>query len=309
MHAQNLETPPIQVCPKSQWDAALNLLYRTALREDRNRHVAWALDEARRGNLSLDGLFVAIEGGRLVGTCFARVEPGRAGIVVPPQVVDDAGDPRLALRLMETAIEFFSERPVRVAQALLPAESGPDHALLQKAGFERVAQLLYLASQKLRGADVIPDAGLEFLPANSVGDNRLAQVIEQTYTDTRDCPQLNGVRDIHDVIAGYRATGRHNPERWFIIGRDGQDIGCLILTEFPESRQWELIYMGIIPDLRGQGLGLRIVRYAQQQALEAGADRLVLAVDADNAPAINMYAAAGFSLWEKRTVFLKVFAN
>jgi ribosomal protein S18 acetylase RimI-like enzyme len=63
--------------------------------------------------------------------------------------------------------------------------------------------------------------------------------------------------------------------------------------------------MGVVPEARGQGLGISIVRHAQYLARAAGRERLVLAVDAANEPAIAVYAAAGFVCWDRRSVFLR----
>ena len=35
----------------------------------------------------------------------------------------------------------------------------------------------------------------------------------ETYEGTLDCPVLNGLRDMSDVLAGYRSTGHYHPER------------------------------------------------------------------------------------------------
>ena len=43
----------------------------------------------------------------------------------------------------------------------------------------------------------------------------------------------------------------------------GEEIGCLILTDYPEHSTWELIYLGVVPAARGQGWGLEIVRHAR----------------------------------------------
>jgi hypothetical protein len=43
-------------------------------------------------------------------------------------------------------------------------------------------------------------------------------------------------------------------------------------------------------------------------ARRGGAERLVLAVDAGNEPALRGYAAAGFVAWDRRGVFLKLLA-
>jgi ribosomal protein S18 acetylase RimI-like enzyme len=50
---------------------------------------------------------------------------------------------------------------------------------------------------------------------------------------------------------------------------------------------------------------LEAVRRAQEHVRAAGRERLVLAVDERNWPAIRMYSAAGFEAWNRRAVFLR----
>ena len=64
--------------------------------------------------------------------------------------------------------------------------------------------------------------------------------------------------------------------------------------------------MGVIPDARGNGFGSQIVRFAIARAAEAGAERLVLAVDQKNTPALAMYRDAGFTHWDRRTVYARL---
>jgi ribosomal protein S18 acetylase RimI-like enzyme len=93
-----------------------------------------------------------------------------------------------------------------------------------------------------------------------------------------------------------------------LIARRGQrDVGCLLLADHPLQNQWELVYMGIVPEARGMRLGLAVTRHAQRLAHGAGRERLVLAVDAANAPALELYRRAGFLAWDQRRVFLKIF--
>ncbi len=85
-----------------------------------------------------------------------------------------------------------------------------------------------------------------------------------------------------------------------------RDIGCLLLADHPESNQWELVYMGLVPEARGRGWGAKIARHAQWEAQRAGRERLVLAVDAANRPAVAMYQQAGLFAWDRRVVLLRV---
>ena len=135
---------------------------------------------------------------------------------------------------------------------------------------------------------------------------RLISLMDRTYKDTADCPALNGIRETSDVVDGYRAVGRFSPDLWLLVRHADQDIGCLLLTDHPDDHALELVYMGIVPESRGRGFGIEIVRYAQWVTRTHGRQRLLLAVDAANAPAIEIYAAAGFISWDRRSVMVNV---
>jgi ribosomal protein S18 acetylase RimI-like enzyme len=66
----------------------------------------------------------------------------------------------------------------------------------------------------------------------------------------------------------------------------------------------ELVYLGVIAQARGRGLGYALTRYAQWMTRQAGRGKLVLAVDADNAKALRLYAEAGFQSWDRRSVLV-----
>jgi ribosomal protein S18 acetylase RimI-like enzyme len=80
----------------------------------------------------------------------------------------------------------------------------------------------------------------------------------------------------------------------------------LILAGHAAAGNWELVYMGVTPEARGRGLGANIVHFALNVAARGGAQRVVLAVDAANQPAVEMYRRAGFLEWERRTVFARL---
>jgi len=137
----------------------------------------------------------------------------------------------------------------------------------------------------------------------------LAHIVEATYEQSLDCPAMDGLRSIEDILDGYRATGRFDPSRWLIVEHEGRDVGCLLLTDHPMHENWELVYMGVVARDRGHGWGVEIARHAQWLTRQAGRPRLVLAVDAANGPGIEMYSAAGFQAWDRRAVYLRTFGN
>ena len=56
----------------------------------------------------------------------------------------------------------------------------------------------------------------------------------------------------------------------------------------------------------GLGLGRRITEFAVDATVAAGVERLVLAVDAGNEPALRVYRDVGFAEWDRRTVYARL---
>jgi ribosomal protein S18 acetylase RimI-like enzyme len=116
------------------------------------------------------------------------------------------------------------------------------------------------------------------------------------------------LRPTREVLLGYREIGVQRNDWWFIARYDGRDIGCLLLADHRPAAHAELVYMGLIPEMRGRGWGVFLAHQAQLIAASSGVERLILAVDAANLPALRHYQAAGFQFWEQRTVVVKSIA-
>ena len=281
----------------------------------RSRHLSDSLESFRRGEVSAAGLLEARGTGResdLLGAIWLQLQPGRVGNLWPPQIAMQpdiyVSPARIAERLIDAAVKLSIAGGCRLIQALLESDAGETADQLRRAGFEPVAVLLYLVSSVEAFPTTPPAEQLQFEPISTAaaGEERLAAILEQTYIGSLDCPALNGLRPVAETLAGYRAVGRFEPSRWLLVRHAGQDVGCLLLSEHPE-RVWELIYMGLAPEFRGRAWGLEITRHAQWLARQAGAARLVVAVDATNAPAIRRYAAAGLATWDRRTAWMRMF--
>jgi ribosomal protein S18 acetylase RimI-like enzyme len=144
-------------------------------------------------------------------------------------------------------------------------------------------------------------------PYDRFNHARLLSMVDRTYEGTLDCPRLNGVRDAEDVLATYRTSGQFDPNLWFLVRRQEEDVGCLLLADYPGTPHWELIYVGLAPAARGGGVGRKLVRQALWLASRAGKQRVILSVDAANAPAIGLYASEGFVAWDRRSILLRIF--
>src|SRR5438876_1230508 len=79
--------PRVMQCPEPARGAALEVLYRRVPSGLRDRLIADVLDEARRGEIDLSGLWVARDSaGRILGALLTQPLAGRAAALWAPEV-------------------------------------------------------------------------------------------------------------------------------------------------------------------------------------------------------------------------------
>lgn len=255
--------------------------------------------------LSTDALYVARRGDRLCGAAWGQRQSGNIAVFWVPQLVP--GESReTAYELAKAAVAALDETAIEMAQTFLSTPSDETVKVLRCVGFRHLAELLYMSADLARFPLAAPPGELEYAAYEGAQRGRLMELIGRTYVGTLDCVDLDGVRDLDHVINGYQATGVFRPENWLFVRNEGHDVGVLLLADHPKGRHWELMYMALVPEARGRGWGRQITRYAQWLARGANIERMVVAVDAANAPAVKMYRACGFELWDRRVVFVRV---
>lgn len=297
MNSGALEPLCLQEAPAARRAAALALVLRDASPEVRSGLMT--------SENAATGVWTALRGDRLVGAIWFTVHPGRTAAIWPPKLVDGE-PPETAQALLKSAAEQLDRLSIELVQALLSDSIGADAEQLRRGGFTHLTDLLYLFSATSHTTIAPPSGELEFEPVGEDRFERLQAIVERTYEGTCDCPSLNGVRTMSDVIAGYLATGDSRTELWRYVRHAGRDVGCLLLADHRTSGNLELVYMGLIPEARGRRWGAEIVRQAQDMTRDARCASLLLAVDAANTPALNMYLDAGLTQWERRSVFVHV---
>jgi len=296
-----LDIAPIAASRRAE---ALELLFSDEPLDERRRQADEMLGQFASGTFSPEGLLGVCRGADLVGAVCVQVQPGRTAFLWPPRVT---GQPSgVAEQLLATALERLSGEDVSLVQALLPLAAEQDESLLRAGGFDHLADLLYLVSLEIEFPTSGATLPFELERVDDPDSPRLAAVVEASYEGTLDCPMLDGVRSIEDVLAGYRSGGVSEPDLRWIAHYQGQDAGCLILADHPQHGNLELVYMGVVPAFRGRGWGRQLARKAQWLARQRRRPRLVLAVDAENQPAIDGYVAGGFQAWDRRRALVKL---
>jgi ribosomal protein S18 acetylase RimI-like enzyme len=296
------------VCSPADRPAAVAILFQHLSEFDRNRQVEqWVRPGGAPGALQ-EGLIACKSPAGVVGAMLCMHAPGRVLMAWPPKAYQSAG--RAARRtiyaqLFQAARGLALECGARFIQLLAPdADPDADEGLAQ-AGFSRLTRLLYLR-RIVDPAETVPapPSNLEFVVYDDALRPELQVVLERSYAGSLDCPELNGVRSMDDVVASHAGPGDFDPANWRLARRDGQWVGCLLLTPLANQGALEVAYLAVVPEARGRGLGVELTRQAVRIALERGMCEVVLAVDARNAPALAMYESQGFVPWDAREVYL-----
>jgi mycothiol synthase len=279
----------------------LTLLLAAMPEQERPALAAELAAELPRDGDSVSGLFRAEAGGQWIGVGLAQVHAGRTASIWRPRFHGEESA-EVAGLLIRRCLESLAGQPIRVTQSLVEIDDVAAQWFLD-AGFMRIARLAYLLWDAKRPDVAFDSSPLRFQTAVDVPLVCFAEVVQRSYEQTLDCPALNDVRAVDEVLEGYRAIGQHRPELWTLAYAGDEAVGCVLLSEDPGADHCELVYMGLAPTARGRDWGAKLIAEAQRQTVAMNRSRLVLAVDVANKPALVQYHRAGFRVWDQRDVF------
>ncbi len=295
-------------CSPSERREALGVLYRRVPESLRGRLVDDALAEVAAGTVDLSGLWIARRrNGQMIGAILTQGLAGRAAALWAPEIDTIWGRRALAHALVRAALDDLRARGFVLVQALLDESAPPEAAEdLKAGGMPHITDLVYLEGDTQTPLPLSWELPvIEWLPFEVATEREFRQVLQKTYIDSLDMPELEGMRSLDDVLASHKASGRFVSERW----RVGRVLGTpeagavLLLSEIPERDAWEVAYLGITPAARGRGLGRAVLAHALDLARPHVA-RIELAVDIRNLPAHNLYRSAGMRPFDRRAVHI-----
>lgn len=198
----------------------------------------------------------------------------------------------------------FSEGAT-IIQVLLETEDVSRRELCLQSGFSHLTDLIYLYRTRQHSPLVVePPKNLSWVEYDDSTHELFKTVIAQTYQDSLDCPELENIRDMEEVIRSHKASGLYDRKLWKVLFLEGQAAGVLILSPLRNSDSVELTYMGIGREYRGQKLGYFLLAEAMRCVNQAGFAGLTLAVDQRNHPACHLYTRFGLVELFRKTVMI-----
>jgi ribosomal protein S18 acetylase RimI-like enzyme len=286
---------------------------------DVEERVQGFLEYAASINLDIGKQVLAIEpapgktagnvgGGRIVGMCMWVPAPGKTAMLFAPSLSEFPEAAAATQAAIGGVLDDARAGGIILAQAMMEPADGASKTVFAAAGLTQLATLTYMERRPPvppPAFDLSADLRLAAYEASTHGLFR--QAIEKSYEGTLDCPAMSGLRDIDDVIEGHKAVGTFDPQLWGVLLRWGKPVGCLLLAEISARRALELVYLGLAPEVRGQGLGRLLMTRVLAIAARRHFELATLAVDAANGPAVRLYRRCGYTSVAQRVAMIKRF--
>jgi mycothiol synthase len=289
----------IEPLAPADWAIAMNLALAHLPEESRPERVSACLNLLANGTLDPRAIRIARNPtGTIVGVQVCVPLAGATCLFWLPTAPADIAD-----ALVDSCLAMCREQGLKIAQAFANPNDVPSTGPLIRRGFRHVTRM-YQLQHPLSDVPRTGSALLRFVTFQSAPSEYFTKVLQRTYEGTQDCPELNGRRTIDEIIAGHQAEGKFDPTRWWLAYRGEEAVGVVLLAELLDAVTWDLAYLGIVPEHRRRGHGRAMLRHAMQAAVDQTATRLIAAVDARNAPALQLYEAEGFARIDSCEVLL-----
>lgn len=299
----------IEACPPDEQRAGLILLFGEVSAADRVRQAEQALERARQGKMSLDGLVIARTPDGLAGAILGMASAGRAVLGWPPRLdaaVPADERPAILRELLTGLVDFGRARSARILQLLLNEKDEELADALTDCRFRELTRLIYLKRDPREELAAFDVPGLELVSYEPALHADFLSVLEQSYEGSQDCPELTGIRLPQEIFESHQAQGEFDPSSWWLARWHGEWAGCLLLVGLPELDAMEIAYVATLPAARGRGIGPALVAHAAEAARATRVRWLTLAVDARNLPARAMYDRHSFDPWDERLAYLRL---
>jgi ribosomal protein S18 acetylase RimI-like enzyme len=287
--------------------AAFRLIFQDLPFQDRDNRVANALHLIQRGELDPNGVFVLAGATGLLGALVSAPVPGGAALIWPPGCV--GGERRIERedRLLQHASAWLRGRGVKLVQALLSSDEKHLATSLERNAFVCITTLWYMRHNlEVPVGCLDTPARLHFQAYDPDNPGLFHRTLERTYENTLDCPEINGLRTIEEVIQGHRSQGDYDPDHWWLAWDGDRPVAVLLTMSMPETGDWEVSYMGVVRSARRCGFGREVLLKALFEARAADVPRVTLSVDERNRPAWELYRQVGFEPYDQRAVYLAV---
>ena len=238
------------------------------------------------------------------GAAIVIPEDAEQPVVVELLVAPDERGHGIGRQLVDATKQVLAQHAT--AQQVITAWSHGDHPaarhLATKAGLEPVRVLYRMALEIDRESfgDVTLPQGYSI--RTFVPDDDDAAWLALNATAFADHPEQGQLTQ--DDLEARKAESWFDPEGFFIAeDAQGTPVGFHWTKTPVGSASGEVYAVGVHPDTQGSGLGKALTLHGMNHLAGSGLEKIVLYVDDENRPAVNLYTSLGFSIENTDVMF------
>ena len=245
--------------------------------------------------------------GRLMGSVLGIISPGKVAMILTSPCTPETALSDAVTQALELLEQRARHAGLAILQSLIPRDCAARAQVLSKAGYAFLADMRYLVLEVPRSLPPQPQhADVVVEDYRSVDETAFRNTLGRTYQGSLDCPGLNGLRTMEEIVLSHRHTGIHDPRLWLIAKVGDDPVGVALLTHVPLQSAMEIVYVGVVPEARGRSYGSYLVRLAIENAVRTSSAHLMLAVDHRNHYARKIYSSFGFRETDRRHAWTRM---
>lgn len=286
------------------------------------REVENIFASVRAGQLDLTHLLIATTGQNILAAQLMVAQRDKTAILWPAAIDPAFQEKELKnSHLLESIQEALLKKTILLAkkeacvqiQTTVEQNDTIRSAFYERNGLPAIGEILFMqrpASTSCSADDSNEQASnreqtadsLKLVPVSeAISDQFLGELLLGTYIDSADFPELQHDRDATRSLLTHRLQGEYHPDHWFVIKQDETAAGVLFFSWHPDMEQWELTYLGILPEFRGRGIAGKAIGKIFQHPTHKN-NAVFLGVDSRNHYAIRLYESHSFVLLSRQKV-------
>jgi mycothiol synthase len=289
----------------TEWRTALELLSSPLIPDFRSQQIELALQLLNEGKLDPAGLIVSRIDQEIIAVGLGECTPGQIGIMWPP-IGSEAATPEQVTEVLEAVFAYLKHRDMAVSVAFIPWNDQRSGLVLERGLFRHVTNLVDMQRLHTFAAPTSTQSSrLKVSHFNAETSSAFKHALMQTYQDSMDAPELNGIRTSEQIIRGYEATSPNRSD-WWLLQHEDHVVGVMILTigEVP-NHPAEITYLGLIPSQRRKGFGREALDLAMAEGALRGVTVWTVQIDERNEPAKALYFKNQFVPTSEKQIYYR----
>ncbi len=279
--------------------------------EIKRQEVEKIFASVQKGQLDLKHLLVATTDQKILAARLMVAQKDKTAILWPAacdeEVESSQSFDSIQNALLKQSILLAKKEGCVQIQTTVEQNDVTTSALYERNGLPAIGNLYFMqhpASPECNDEkhDAATSESLKLAPVSQgISDDFLGELVLKTYIDSADFPELQHDRTAARSLQTHRLQGEYNPEHWFVIEQNKTAVGVLFFSWHSDLEQWELTYLGIIPEHRGKGIAGKAIGKSFEHPSRKSSN-VFLGVDSRNHYAIRLYESLGFIVVSRQTV-------